>query len=44
MCIDGVPTEEIEVSVHRDIRKIDKKGAEIIMTNRVRGGVVALFC
>ncbi|MCL4389184.1 DNA polymerase II large subunit [Candidatus Marsarchaeota archaeon] len=44
ICIDGVPTEEIEVSVHRDIRKIDKKGAEIIMTNRVRGGVALVVC
>lgn len=31
VCVNGVPTEEVEVSVHRDLARIP--------TNRIRGGV-----
>jgi DNA polymerase II large subunit len=36
VCIDGDPTEEVEVSVHRDLERI--KG------NRIRGGVPLVVC
>lgn len=44
VCIDGVPTEEIEVSVHRDVKRIDPKGNEVAISNRVRGGVALVVC
>jgi DNA polymerase II large subunit len=31
VCVNGVPTEEVEVSVHRDLQRVP--------TNRIRGGV-----
>ncbi len=36
ICIDGDPTEEVEVSVHRDLERV--KG------NRVRGGIPLVVC
>ncbi len=36
ICIDGNPTEEIEVSVHRDLERIK--------SNRIRGGVPLVVC
>ena len=36
VCIDGDPTEEVEVSVHRDIERIK--------SNRIRGGVPLVVC
>ncbi|HUC38615.1 MAG TPA: DNA polymerase II large subunit [Candidatus Acidoferrum sp.] len=44
VCVDGVPTEMIEVSVHRNVKRIDANGAEKIITNRVRGGVALVVC
>lgn len=36
VCIDGDPTEEVEVSVHRNLERIK--------SNRVRGGVPLVIC
>ncbi|MBN2122286.1 DNA polymerase II large subunit [Candidatus Micrarchaeota archaeon] len=36
VCIDGDPTEEVEVSVHRDLERIP--------SNRIRGGVPLVIC
>lgn len=36
ICIDGEPTEEVEVSAYRDVPGVD--------TNRVRGGVPLVIC
>ncbi len=44
VCIDGLPTEELEVSVHRNIKRIDSDGNVAVMTNRVRGGVALVTC
>ncbi len=44
VCVDGVPTEEIEVSVHRNVKRLDANGNETTMTNRVRGGVALVVC
>ncbi|MEM3227518.1 MAG: hypothetical protein QXK65_01030, partial [Candidatus Micrarchaeaceae archaeon] len=44
VCIDGVPTEDVEVSVHRNIKRLDSAGKEEVLTNRVRGGVALVLC
>ncbi len=44
VCIDGLPTEEFEVSLHRDIVRIDASGKEERMTNRIRGGIALVSC
>lgn len=44
VCIDGVPTETIEVSVHGNLRKIGPDGKEIPVTNKVRGGISLVMC
>ncbi len=44
VCVDGVPTESIEVSVNGNLRRIDSTGKEIPITNRVRGGISLVIC
>ncbi len=36
VCIDGDPTEDVEVSVHRDLQRVK--------SNRVRGGIPLVIC
>ncbi len=44
VCIDGLPIGDIEVSVHRDIKRTDNSGKEETITNRIRGGVPLVIC
>ncbi|MEM3476829.1 MAG: DNA polymerase II large subunit, partial [Candidatus Micrarchaeaceae archaeon] len=44
VCIDGLPIGEIEISVHRDIKRRDRNGKQEIITNRIRGGVPLVIC
>lgn len=44
ICIDGLPTEEVEVSIHRDMRRIDANGREVRVPNRLRGGMPLVLC
>jgi DNA polymerase II large subunit len=44
VCVDGVPTEQIEVSVNRNLRRLDKDGKEEPVTNKVRGGIGLVVC
>ncbi len=39
-----MPTEKIEVSIHRNIKRLDGKGKEQPITNRVRGGIGLVVC
>ncbi|MFA5049590.1 MAG: DNA polymerase II large subunit [Candidatus Micrarchaeia archaeon] len=36
ICIDGVPTEDVEVSVHKNLERVQ--------TNRIRGGIPLVIC
>ena len=44
VCVDGVPTEDIEANRHRDLKRIDANGKEQRITNRIRGGVSLVMC
>ncbi len=44
VCVDGVPTEDLEVSIHRNVKRLDANGKEQIITNKVRGGVALVTC
>ncbi len=44
VCVDGLPTEEIEVSIHRNLKRLDSTGKEQPITNRVRGGIGLVVC
>ncbi len=44
VCIDGVPTETIEVGVHRGLLRIKADGKQIPVTDRVRGGIALVTC
>ncbi len=44
VCIDGLPTEELEVSVHRNVKRLDADGKEQVITNRIRGGIGLVVC
>ena len=42
--IDGLPTEDLELSIHRNVKRLDAGGKEQAITNRVRGGVGLVVC
>ena len=44
VCIDGVPTEHIEVAIHRNVRRLDQDGKEELITNKIRGGIGLVVC
>ncbi|MCL5428069.1 MAG: DNA polymerase II large subunit, partial [Candidatus Marsarchaeota archaeon] len=44
VCIDGVPTEEVEVGVHANMKRTMADGSVVPITNRVRGGVALVSC
>ncbi|EQD67511.1 protein containing DNA polymerase II large subunit DP2, partial [mine drainage metagenome] len=44
VCIDGLPTEEFEVNIHRDVKRLDKNGKQETITNRIRGGICLVIC
>ena len=44
ICIDGVPTENIDAGAHSNMKRLDFSGKEIPITNRVRGGVPLVMC
>lgn len=44
VCVDGMPTEKIEVNIHRNIKRLDKSGKEEMLTNKVRGGIGLVVC
>jgi DNA polymerase II large subunit len=43
VCIDGLPTEDMEVSVHRNMTRLDANGKAQPVTNRLRGGVALVI-
>lgn len=44
VCVDGVPTEQIEVGVHANLKRSDINGKEVLIPNRVRGGIALVVC
>ena len=39
VCVEGVPTEEMEISVHANLTRMGFDGKEVAVTNRIRGGI-----
>lgn len=44
VCVDGVPTEEIEVGIRRNMKRLDATGKEQPITNKIRGGIGLVLC
>lgn len=44
VCVDGIPTEKLEVNIHRNIKRLDRNGREQIIPNKVRGGIGLVVC
>ena len=44
VCVDGVPSDMIEVGVHANLKRTGYDGKEVHMSNRVRGGVPLVLC
>ncbi|MEM3781367.1 MAG: DNA polymerase II large subunit [Candidatus Micrarchaeaceae archaeon] len=43
VCIDGLPTEQVEVSVHTDLSRIGINGKKEKLENRIRSGVALVL-
>ena len=39
VCIEGVPTEDLEISVHANINRKNFESKDVMITNKIRGGV-----
>ncbi len=39
VCIDGIPSEQLEVSVHTNMTRINSEGKQVRLENRIRSGV-----
>ena len=44
ICIDGVPSETVEVSVHSNLQRLDENGKPVQITNKVRSGMPLVMC
>ncbi|MEM3252919.1 MAG: DNA polymerase II large subunit [Candidatus Micrarchaeaceae archaeon] len=44
ICIDGIPSREAEISVHRDVKRITLDGKIERLTNSVRNGMPLVLC
>jgi DNA polymerase II large subunit len=44
VCVDGVPTEELEIAIHRNVKRIGADGKEELITNKIRGGIGLVIC
>ncbi|MCL5434553.1 MAG: DNA polymerase II large subunit [Candidatus Marsarchaeota archaeon] len=44
VCIDGMPTEQLEVAIHRNVVRLDANGKPQLITNRIRGGICLVSC
>ncbi len=44
ICIDGLASEQLEVSIHRNISRLDASGKPQLISNRIRSGVCLVSC
>lgn len=44
VCVDGIPSEQLELNIHRNIKRLDRNGNEQMIPNRVRGGIGLVIC
>ena len=44
VCIDGIPIGDIEVSIHKNLKRIDQNNKQELMTNKIRSGVGLVIC
>ncbi|MCL4383774.1 DNA polymerase II large subunit [Candidatus Marsarchaeota archaeon] len=44
ICIDGIPIGEIEVSIHRNLKRTDIYNKQEFITNKVRSGIGLVIC
>jgi DNA polymerase II large subunit len=44
VCVDGVPTEMMEIAIHRNIKRLNGLGKEEFITNKIRGGIGLVIC
>ena len=44
VCVDGVPTKQLEISINRNLKRLDAAGKDQLITNKIRGGVCLVLC
>ncbi len=44
VCIDGLASEQIEISIHRNINRLDASGKPQLISNRIRSGICLVSC
>ncbi|MCL5679856.1 MAG: DNA polymerase II large subunit [Candidatus Marsarchaeota archaeon] len=44
VCIDGLASEQIEISIHRNVSRLDADGKPQLISNRIRSGICLVSC
>lgn len=44
VCIDGLATHDMEIGVHRNVKRLDADGKEEIISNKIRGALGLVIC
>ncbi len=44
VCIDGLPSEQMEINIHRNISRLDATGKPQQISNRIRSGICLVTC
>ena len=44
VCIDGLSTHDMEIGVHRNVKRLDAEGKEEMISNKIRGALGLVIC
>ncbi len=44
VCIDGLATHDVEMGVHRNVKRLDAEGKEEMIPNKIRGALGLVMC
>ncbi|MCL5405050.1 MAG: DNA polymerase II large subunit [Candidatus Marsarchaeota archaeon] len=44
VCIDGLASEQLEISIHRNVTRLDAGGKQQYISNKIRSGVCLVSC
>ncbi|MCL5101837.1 MAG: DNA polymerase II large subunit [Candidatus Marsarchaeota archaeon] len=44
VCLDGLASEQLEISIHRNVTRLDADGKPQLISNRIRSGICLVSC